>query len=139
MRLAARVVALWIVSHACAATDLVVIANHQSGFERISREETSSLFMGRHKRLPSGMAAIPVDQVADKAAFYRALLGKELAEVQSYWARLIFSGGGSPPQQAATADEVIEMVINNRGAIGYIPRARADSRVKVVAELREVR
>ena len=139
MRLAARMAALWIVSLACAATDLVVIANPQSGFGRLSREETSALFTGRHKRLPSGMAAIPVDQVADKAAFYRALLGKELAEVQSYWARIIFSGGGSPPQQAASANEVIEMVANNRGAIGYIPRARVDARVKVVAELREVR
>lgn len=139
MRLAARIAALWIVSLACGATDLVVIANRQSGFERLSREETSSLFMGRHRRLPSGMAAIPVDQAADKAAFYRALLGKELPEVQSYWARIIFSGGGSPPQQAATADEVIEMVANNRGAVGYIPRARADARVKVVAELSERR
>jgi ABC-type phosphate transport system substrate-binding protein len=139
MRLAARIAALWIVSLACAATDLVVIANPHSGVERLSRAQTSALFTGRHKRLPSGMAAIPVDQVADKAAFYRALLGKELPEVQSYWARIIFSGGGSPPQQAATADEVIEMVVNNRGAIGYIPRARADARVRVVAELREVR
>lgn len=139
MRLAARIAALWIVSLACGATDLVVIANPQCGFERLSREQVSGLFMGRHKRLPSGMAAIPVDQVADKAAFYRALLGKDLPEVQSYWARIIFSGGASPPQQAATAEEAIEMVTNNRGAVGYIPRARADARVKVVAELKEVR
>ena len=63
------------------------------------------------------------------------LINKELAEINSYWARLIFSGQGSPPRQADNAAEVIEIVSGNKGAIGYIPRAAADKRVRIILDL----
>jgi len=123
---------------ALAATDLVVIANPASGVERISRDEVTAIFMGRAKKLPSGITALPIDQVAsnpDKARFYNELINKELAEVNSYWARLIFSGQGSPPRQADNIAEVIEIVSGNNGAIGYVPRSAADKRVRIILDL----
>ena len=120
-----------------AATDLVIIVNPGSGVERLSREEVTAIFMGRTKKLPSGITALPIDQIAsgDKPKFYKELVNKELAEVNSYWARLIFSGQGSPPRQADNAAEVIEIVSGNKGAIGYVPRNAADKRVKVILDL----
>ena len=125
-------------SLAYAATDLVVIVNPASGVEKMSRDEVTAIFMGRAKRLPSGITALPIDQTAnggDKAKFYGELINKELAEVNSYWARLIFSGQGSPPRQADNAAEVIEIVSGNKGAIGYVPRNSADKRVKIILDL----
>lgn len=121
-----------------AATDLVVIVNPASGVERMSRDDVTSIFMGRTKRLPSGITALPIDQTAasgDKAKFYRDLINKELAEVNSYWARLIFSGQGSPPRQADNTAEVMEIVGGNKGAIGYVARSAADKRVKIILDL----
>lgn len=137
MRCAAFFVIAWLVAFgpACAANDLVVITNPGSGVEKLTRDEAVNIFMGRYKKLPSGMAALPVDENGEKAAFYRALVGKELPEVQSYWARLVFSGQGSPPRQLENADEVIETVLNNKGAIGYIDKKKVNSHVKVVLEL----
>ncbi|MBV2235683.1 MAG: hypothetical protein KUL75_09085 [Sterolibacterium sp.] len=123
---------------AWSATDLVVIVNPASGVEHISRDEVTAIFMGRTKKLPSGITALPIDQVAsnrDKARFYAELINKELAEINSYWARLIFSGQASPPRQADNAAEVIEIVSSNKGAIGYIPRSAATKQVKVALDL----
>lgn len=120
-----------------AATDLVVIVNPGSGVEKMSRDEVTSIFMGRSKRLPSGITALPIDQVAsgDKPKFYGELINKELSEVNSYWARLIFSGQGTPPRQADNVAEVLEIVGSNKGAIGYVSRGVVDRRVKIILDL----
>ena len=120
---------------ACAAGDLVVIVNAGSGVDRLTREDAINIFMGRYKKLPSGISALPVDENGEKAAFYKLLVGKELPEIQSYWARLVFSGQGSPPRQMESPAEVIDTVANNKGAIGYLDRKKVNSRVKVVLEL----
>ncbi|MEO8159370.1 MAG: hypothetical protein ABI648_16345 [Betaproteobacteria bacterium] len=126
---------LLVLGPAHAAGDLVVITNAGNGVEKLTRDEVVNIFMGRYKKLPSGMAALPVDESGEKAAFYRALLGKELPEIQSYWARLVFSGQGSPPRQMDNADEVLETIINNKGAIGYVDKKKVSSRVKVLLDL----
>jgi hypothetical protein len=118
-----------------AGADLVVIANPDSGVDQLSRDAVVDIFMGRYQKLPSGVTALPVDQAPAKAAFYKSLLDKELPEIQSYWARLVFSGQGSPPRQMATAAEVIDVVANNRGAVGYVDSTEIDRRVQVVLAL----
>jgi hypothetical protein len=127
--------ALAFASFPAAAKDLVVIANVASGVEKLTRDEAVNLFMGRYGKLPSGITALPLDEIGNKAAFYRALVGKELPDVNSYRARLMFSGLGSPPRQTDSTEEVIETVANNKGAIGYIDKAKADRRVKVILDL----
>lgn len=123
---------------AWSATDLVVIVNPASGIDHLSRDEVTAIFMGRTKKLASGITALPIDQVAsnrDKARFYTELINKELAEINSYWARLIFSGQASPPRQADSVAEVIEIVSANKGAIGYVPRSAATRNVRIALDL----
>jgi ABC-type phosphate transport system substrate-binding protein len=117
---------------------LVVIVNPDSGVTELTKAEVIHLFMGRQKRLPSGAAALTVDlggTLPDKALFYAALVNKDLAEINSYWARLIFSGQGSPPLQAESAENVLEIVQNNRGAIGYVDADKVGPGVRVVFRL----
>lgn len=136
MRIVTFILAAWLLAPGAAhAADLVVIANTGSGFEKLTRDEVVNIFMGRYKKLPSGITALPVDESSEKAAFYRALVGKDLGEIQSYWARLVFSGQSSPPRLMENAGEVIETVANNKGAIGYIERNKITARVKVVLDL----
>lgn len=126
---------LLVLSPAGMADDLVVITNAASGVQQLTRDDVVNIFMGRYKKLPSGINALPLDHAGEKAAFYRALLGKELPEIRSYWARLLFSGQSAPPHQFDSAEEVIEIVVNNKGAIGYVNRKSVDDRVVVVLEL----
>lgn len=120
---------------ACASNDFVVVANVNSGLEKMSKDEVINVYMGRNRKLPSGISAVPLDlsnPLSEKANFYSVMVNKELSEISSYWARLLFSGQGSPPKQLKDADEALDYVIQSKGAIAYIDRKKADKRVKIV-------
>ena len=121
-----------------ARAELVVVVDAKAGIDQLSRDEVINIFLGRYRKLPSGIAAIPVDQTAStesRALFYRRLVDKGLSEINAYWARLHFSGKTTPPAQVSSAAEVIAHVVFTPGGIGYIERSQADSRVKIVMVL----
>lgn len=125
-----------------ARADLVVIAHPRAGVDPLTREQVINIFLGRFRQFPSGIAAEPIDlppETAEKAAFYQRLVGKDLAEINAYWARLVFSGRTLPPRQAIGVAQMIDLVAGTPGAIGYVDRARADTRVKIVFELETAR
>lgn len=118
-----------------AAAEPVVIVHPESGVQSLTRDDVINIFMGRQKRLPSGIAALPVEQAhptATRARFYQLLVKKDLPDINAYWARLLYSGQAQPPRQADSAEEVLELVAMNRGAIGVLDGARVDRRVRVV-------
>ncbi len=80
-----------------AIADLVLIAHLNAPVNSISRDEAINIYMGRLRRFPTGESVQPVDG-PDKAQFYRLLVNKELADINAYWARLVFSGRTSPPR-----------------------------------------
>ncbi len=123
-----------------AAADLVVVANPKSGIERLSQDEVINIYLGRYRRLASGITAEPVDLAGDveqKARFYRRLVGKTQAEINAYWARLIFSGRTRPPQVAENVEAALDYVAARPGALAYVERAQVDKRVRIVFEMGE--
>jgi ABC-type phosphate transport system substrate-binding protein len=121
-----------------AQAELVLVANPQSGIERLTQDEVINIYLGRYRRLPSGLVAEPIDQPVDadaRARFYRRLVNKSLAEINAYWARLVFSGKTRPPKVAESVDSMLRLVATQPGALAYVERAQADARVKVVFEL----
>lgn len=115
--------------------ELVVIANPHSGIDKLSKDEVINLYMGRTRKLANGMNAMPIDLNSsenEKAQFYALLVGKEVAEINSYWARLRFSGQGSPPVQAESMEEVLRIVAENKAAIGYVDKKKLDKRVRLI-------
>ncbi len=118
-----------------ALADVVVVVDAKSGVERLTQDEVINIFLGRHRTLPTGVAALPIDQpVAGglRAEFYRKLAGKDLAEINAYWARLYFSGKTRPPLQANSTSEVLAHVVDTSGGIGYLERNQADAHVRIV-------
>jgi ABC-type phosphate transport system substrate-binding protein len=118
----------------------VVIVNRASGVEKLTRDEVTNIFMGRQKRLPSGIVALRIEQnhtSSIRARFYELLLGKDESEINAYWARLLFSGQAQPPQRADSAQEVLKLVASNIGAIGVIDGAFVNPGVRVVLEFRD--
>lgn len=131
---------LLLLSLAAWAEDLVVVANPATGVERLSQEDVVNIFLGRYRRLSSGLTAEPVDQAQDseiRGRFYRLLVDKSLAEINAYWSRLLFSGKTRPPQTLASAEDVLQFVSNRPGAVAYVQRAQVDKRVRVVYSFRE--
>lgn len=118
--------------------DLVLIANPSSGISKLSREQVVDLYLGRNRKLPSGATSLPIDLSGDKdrERFYSTLVNKDLAQINSYWARLVFSGKATPPFQAPDVRTAVDLVATNPNAIAYVDRTAVDNRVKVVLEIK---
>ncbi|MGL4604163.1 MAG: hypothetical protein ACRCU9_08440 [Iodobacter sp.] len=113
----------------------MVIVNPNSGVAQLSKAEVINIFMGRYRKFPSGQNAMPLDVLhpaSGREQFYRGLLSKELAEVDSYWARLKFSGQVAPPLPIENSDVVIQMVASNVNYIAYCDKSKVTDKVKVV-------
>lgn len=119
--------------------DLVVIVNPASDISALTRDQVIDIYMGRFRQLPSGATAQPIDlaNTAERQLFYERLIHWTLAEVGSYWARLVFSGQASPPYRAPDERAAVELVAHNPGAIAYVERSQVTRRVKVVLDLGE--
>ncbi|SDS64299.1 hypothetical protein SAMN05216421_1900 [Halopseudomonas xinjiangensis] len=112
--------------------ELVAVAHPSAKITQLSRSDLINIFMGRYRKLPSGVAALPVDLGPLRERFYRQLVNKDLAEINSYWARLVFSGQASPPLQIAEEAEMLAYLRRNPGAIGFIDRANVPEDMVVV-------
>lgn len=124
---------------ATAAADLAVVVHPDSQVASLNRSQLINIYMGRYRQFPTGEAAHPVDLSPLKERFYRALVDKDLAEINSYWARLVFSGQVSPPRQLHSVARVVEYVRRNPGALVFIDGADVPADLKVVARLSEAR
>lgn len=117
---------------------IAVVVNPSSGVTRLTREEVRNIFLGRAKYLRRGLVALPVEQVspaASRTRFYEILANLPLPQVRSYWARLYFTGQAQPPRQTESDEETLQVVAQNRGAIGFIPADKVDGRVRVALTL----
>lgn len=119
--------------------DMLVIVNAANSTASLERRQVIDLFMGRVTAFPGGTPAQTLDFTGGSDArseFYLSLTGKSEAQVDAYWATLIFAGRMAPPRQLDDAKAMIRAVAANRAAIGYVPRQPLPADVKVVMELK---
>ena len=113
-----------------------VVVHRSNPVSSLSRAQLSALFMRRTRRWPDGTDVRPVEPPKSRVRedFSRAIHGKSLAYVTRYWHRVIFAGRGVPPDELESDAAVLELVKNNRAAIGYIDAATPPGDdVKVIA------
>jgi ABC-type phosphate transport system substrate-binding protein len=139
-RLIFRLLLVLLAGLACrgAIAELVVIVNARSGVAVMTRNEVANIFFGRNRQFFTGQEAQPVDlhdAHPSRARFYALLVGKDLADVNAYWSRQMFSGRMQPPVRVGSAEEVLKWVSTNPGGIGFVDLSKADARVRVVYEL----
>lgn len=111
------------------AAELVVAVRSDSEIGTLSRNEVIDIFLGRFRQLPSGQRAEPLDLAAqspEREAFYHSLINKTGAEINAYWARLLFTGRVTAPKVMDSPEKVLEELIRNPRAIGYLERSRMD-------------
>ncbi len=82
--------------------DILVIVNARNSVAQLEKKQVVDLFMGRVSAFPGGAPAQTLDLKTGaplRADFYKRLTGKSEAQVDAYWATLVFAGRMSPPQQ----------------------------------------
>jgi ABC-type phosphate transport system substrate-binding protein len=123
-----------------ASADVVVIVNRESTIAGLSTSVVSDLYLGRLRSLPNGAPAIPIDRKFDsplRERFFRLLNGMSARQVNTYWARLQFSGQVLPPPSLDDDKAVISALRGNPAAIGYIDASSIDASVRIVLHLKD--
>ena len=118
------------------AQEVVPVVSAKSPIAHLDPTQVADIFLGKTSRFPDGSIALPVDQNEDspiRDRFYAQFTGKSPAQVKAYWSKIIFTGRGQPPRQAADSIEVKRIVSDNPHAIGYIDANQVDSSVRVLA------
>lgn len=106
-----------------AAEPYQVVVNSKNPITSISRATIRSYYMGKATRWPDGSAVKPIDlsETSDvREGFSKAVLGKDVPSVKSYWLTMVFAGRGTPPVQFESDDKVLATVRSTPGAIGYV-------------------
>ena len=109
-----------------AIAEIVVIGNLQNSQQQLTVLQVQDIFMGRTRAFPGGKPAYPFDQTNLRAEFYLQLTHRPIAQIDAYWARLMFSGQTSPPTKLSDDQKVISIVQHHESAIGYINKENAD-------------
>ena len=135
--LAAAAIALAMSGNASA--ELVVIVSARSPAPALSGDQVAAIFLGQAGRFPDGLEVVALDQrigSPERNQFYQQVTGKSPALLKAHWSKLVFTGRGQPPREAADGTAVRRMVADNPSMIGYIDRAALDSSVRPVLVLR---
>lgn len=103
-------------ARAASAQGYVIVAN-AAGPSVLSKDDVAKIFLKKNTRL------VAVDQDKDsriRSAFSKAVLGRPLTAVLSYWQQQIFSGQDSPPVEKDSDEAVLAFVRGNPKGIGYV-------------------
>ena len=117
------------------AADFVVVVGAKSAAGNLTREQTAEIFLGRIRSFPGDGSAEPLDQAEFndiRDEFYTKVTGKSAAQAKAYWAKMAFTGKGTPPREGANTADIKKMLADNPRAVGYIEKSAVDGSVKVV-------
>ncbi|EWH08475.1 hypothetical protein DS2_17080 [Catenovulum agarivorans DS-2] len=118
-----------------AAAELVVVVNKENPVEQLSLTNVIDIYTGRYMAFPNGTSAEPVDlpnESSYKENFYFQATGLSLAKINSYWARLKFTGRYLPPIELDTPSDALKYVQKNPNAVAYVDEQYVTDKVKVV-------
>ena len=117
-----------------ASAEVVVIVNASSSIGNASADDLQQVFLGKRSEI-GGVSVTPVDQAEGNSAreeFYEKVVDKTPEQLNAYWSRLIFTGKGKPPKQYFDDAEVVETVLEEEDAVGYIDSSAVTEGVKVI-------
>ena len=131
------VAAAMLMAVSAARADIVVVVSAKSSVGKLTKDQVADVFLGKSTSLPGASQAVPLDQAAGSKVrdeFYTKVTGQTQAQVKTTWAKLSFSGKGTPPKALASDDEVKQQLAANPNAIGYVDKSKLDASVKAVFE-----
>lgn len=135
----ARIALLVLIAFSRVATSadapMFVIVNAKNPTARADRDLITDLFLKKRTRWSDELAAQPVDlgqKSETRGRFSRSVLGRDVASVRRYWAKLVFSGRGVPPPELATDADVVKYVAEHPGGVGYVSSSSGLVGVKVI-------
>lgn len=102
--------------------DMLIIAHQNTSETAISQKDIQEIFLGKRVQWKDNTAIHPatIKEPELHETFLKQYVKKTPSQWIAHWRRMVFTGNGTPPQQFATQEELLEYVVNTSGAIGYV-------------------
>jgi ABC-type phosphate transport system substrate-binding protein len=103
--------------------DVLVVVREDSPITTLTQRQVIDLYMGRSRTVPPDYPVRPLDLESGHALrqqFYTALTGRGEAQVDAYWAQLVFAGRVAPLTRVDDPEEVLADVQQDPHALGYL-------------------
>ncbi len=120
----------------CAFAEVAVIV-HPSNSNSFDQNAIKRIFLGKSRAFPSGGEAIPVgskDGSPESNEFTSSVLSKTPKQLKAYWAKMIFTGKGTPPKAMESNQSILDIVASNPSFIGFVTSGTETGAVKVVGK-----
>ena len=118
-----------------ASAEVLVVVSAEAPVTRLTNSDLRDIYLGRRTLIVNGVQVVPLDLTEGTAArseFYTHYTGQTPAQIKAHWARQIFTGRGQPPQALASSRAVVERLVSDVKALGYIDPSFLDERLRVV-------
>lgn len=132
------VLGLLMMGLSCAAQAGIVVIGHAQGVDTLTADAVKQLYLGKDQRLPNG-ATVQLYELPEGAVtrleFHSKTTGRNDAQLQSNWSRLVFTGKAVAPVVVADPAAMIAAIQSQPNAIGYLDEAAVTAEVKVLLKL----
>ena len=115
--------------------DVVAVVSANSALTELSKNQIANLFLGNTSMQVDGGPVVPIDMTVGTSLrdeFYTSYAGKSPAQIRSHWSKLIFTGRGQPPKEAASSRDLKKLIADNPRAIGYLDPGMIDTSVRAL-------
>jgi ABC-type phosphate transport system substrate-binding protein len=113
-----------------------VICNANNPIDWVARQFLEDAFLKKVRSWPDDRAIRPVDLDSGSAVrrqFSEEVLRRSVDSVRAYWQQRIFAGRELPPPEIGSDEDVVQLVLRDRGGIGYVSGSATIEGVKVLA------
>jgi len=131
------IIALVLMVCTLAAHAELAVVVHPSNGTSLSKDDIQRIFLGKNRSFPGGGEAVPVSFLfgsKESEEFSTSVLGKTPKQLKAYWAKMIFTGQGTPPKELDNAGQILDLVSKNPSLIGFVPAGSENGSVKVVGK-----
>ena len=118
---------------AAAQQVIAVIVNRSNPLDGISAESLRKLYLGTSTVFANKVRVVLYEETDLRDAFYRAALQMNGDRVKRHWISVVFTGlDAKPPRSIDEQVQLLELVVRERGAIGFVDARAVDSSVKLL-------
>jgi len=123
-----------ILATSMAAQAGAVVVSKNSPIAAMDGDEIKRIFLGRESQVGGNTVTVIYQKdETNRDVFENKVLGKSGADLSAYWAKLIFTGRATAPEEVAGGDAGVRArLATSPSAIGYVTDAGVDSSVKVI-------
>lgn len=114
----------------------VEVIVHPSNGAALDKDSIQRIYLGKTRAFPGGGEAVAIslkEGTPAEADFTKNVLSKSAKQLKAYWAKMVFTGKGTPPRQIDSAEEMVKLISANPNLIGFVPAGSAGG-AKVAAK-----